>query len=80
MDNIDKELSDKYCQRFGYLAADMGFSTADQIKDALAEQMEDDLANKPHRLMGRILLDKGWIKPQQIETVLNDLFKTEESK
>ncbi len=80
MDNIDKELSDKYCQRFGYLAADMGFSTADQIKDALAEQMEDDLANKPHRLMGRILLDKGWIKPQQIETVLNELFKTEESK
>ena len=79
MDNIDKELSEKYCQRFGYLAADMGFSTADQIKDALAEQMEDDLANKPHRLMGRILLDKGWIKPQQIEAVLNELFKTEES-
>ncbi len=80
MDNIDKELSEKYCQRFGYLAADMEFSTADQIKDALAEQMEDDLANKPHRLMGRILLDKGWIKPQQIDTVLNELFKTEESK
>ncbi len=80
MDNIDKELSEKYCQRFGYLAADMEFSTADQIKDALAEQMEDDLANKPHRLMGRILLDKGWIKPQQIEAVLNELFKTEESK
>ena len=80
MDNIDKELSEKYCQRFGYLAADMGFSTADQIKDALAEQMEDDLANKPHRLMGRILLDKGWIKPQQIEAVLNELFKAEESQ
>ncbi len=80
MDNIDKELSEKYCRRFGYLAADMGFSTADQIKDALAEQMEDDLANKPHRLMGRILLDKSWIKPQQIEAVLNELFKTEESK
>jgi hypothetical protein len=27
--------------------------------------------------MGRILLDKGWIKPQQIEAVLNKLFKTE---
>ncbi len=78
MDNIDKELSDKYCQRFGYIAVDMGFSTADQIKDALAEQVEDDLSNRPHKLMGRILLDKGWIKPQQIEAVLNELFKTEE--
>jgi len=54
MDNVDKELSDKYCQRFGYLAVEMGFSTADQVKEALAEQMEYDLANRPHRLVGRI--------------------------
>ena len=80
MDNLDKELSDKYCQRFGYLAVSMGFSTADQVKEAIAEQMEEDLLHKPHRLMGRILLDKGWITPQQIETVLNELFKSEEQK
>jgi hypothetical protein len=79
MDNIDKELSDKYCQRFGYIAVDMGFSTGDQVKKALAEQVEDNLSNRPHRLMGRILLDKGWIKPQQIEAVLNELFKTAKS-
>jgi len=77
MGNIDKELSKKYCQRFGYLAVEMGFSTAEQVKEALAEQVEDDLADKPHRLMGRILLDKNWITPQQIETVLNELFKPE---
>jgi len=78
MDNVDKELSDKYCQRFGYLAVSMGFSTADQVKEALAEQMEDDLANRPHRLMGRIMLDKGWIEPHKLEAILNELFKTKE--
>ena len=78
MDNIDKEFANKYCQRFGYLEVEMGFATAKQIKDALSEQVEDDLSNKPHRLMGRILLDKGWITPEQIEKVLNELFKTEE--
>jgi hypothetical protein len=78
MDDIDKELSNKYCQRFGYLAVDMGFTTAEQIKEALAEQIEDDLADKPHRLMGRILLDRGWITPEQVEAVLKELFKNEE--
>ncbi len=74
MDNVEKELSNKYCQRFGYLAVKMGFSTADQVKEALAKQVEDNLAKRPHRLMGRILLDNDWITPQQIETVLKKLF------
>lgn len=80
MDNVEKELSNKYCQRFGYLAVEMGFSTADQVKEALAKQLEDDLAKKPHRFIGRILLDNDWITPQQIETVLNELFKNEGSE
>lgn len=78
MYSVEKELSHKYCQRFGYLAVEMGFSTAEQVKEALAEQVEDDLADRPHRLMGRILLDRKWITPQEIEAVLNELFKHEE--
>ena len=75
MDNVDKEHVDKYGPRFGYIAVDMGFSTPEQIKAALAEQVEDDLANRAHRLMGRIMLDNGWITHQQVEAVLNELFK-----
>ncbi len=75
MDDFDTELADKYCQRFGYLAVEMGFSTAEQVQEAMSEQVADDLANRSHRLMGRILLDKGWITPPQIEIVLNELFK-----
>lgn len=74
---IDKELSEKYCIRFAELAVKKGFVDADRVKEALSEQLDDDLNNRPHRLIGRILLDKGWMSPQQIEMVLNELFKAE---
>jgi hypothetical protein len=34
----------------------MGFVTAKQLKEAITEQVGDDLADKPHRPIGKILL------------------------
>ena len=76
--DIEKELSKKYCPRFAKIAADKGFITVEQAKEALAEQMDDDLSNRPHRLIGRILLEKGWVTSYQIEIVLNELLKKQE--
>lgn len=76
--DIEKELSEKYCPRFAKIAVDKGFITAEQAKEALAEQMDDDLSNKPHRLIGRVLLEKKWLTSLQIEMVLNDLIKKAE--
>jgi len=73
--DIEKELSEKYCPRFAKIAADKGFITVEQAKEALAEQMDDDLSNKPHRLIGRILLEKRLLTSFQIEIVLNELLK-----
>ena len=73
--DVNKELSEKYCPRFAQVAVEKGFVTSEQAKKALSEQMDDNLSNKPHRLIGKIFLDKGWLTPLQIETVLNDLFK-----
>jgi hypothetical protein len=73
--DIDKELSDKYCPRFAQLAVEKGFVSPDNAKVALSRQLDDDLAGKPHKLIGSIFLENGWLTPQQIETVLNDLFK-----
>ena len=70
-----KELSKKYCPQFGKIAVDMGFVTAEQLTEALAEQAEDSLSNKPHRLIGRILFDHGWITRDQIDFVVLRLFK-----
>jgi len=62
------------CQRFAAIAVKKGFVTPEQAKTALLEQLEDDLANKHHRLVGTILLQKKWITSEQIDLVLNELF------
>ncbi len=59
-EDIDRKISGKYCNRFGIIAVDKGFVTADQLKEALTEQADDNLSNKPHRLIGRIFFEKGW--------------------
>ncbi len=74
-ENIDKEISGKYCNRFGVIAVDKEFVTAVQLKEALAEQADDNLSNRPHRLIGRIFFDRGWMTDEQIDIVLNELFK-----
>jgi len=74
-ENIDKELSDKYCPRFAQIAVEKGYVSPDNAKAALSRQLDDDLAGKPHKLIGSIFLENGWMTPQQIEMVLNNLFK-----
>ena len=74
---VDKELSQKYCLRFGQIAVEKGYVTSEQVKQAVSEQIDDDMANRPHRLIGRIFLDNGIMTPQKIEIVLNELFKRE---
>ena len=73
-DSIEN-LSIRYSPRFGKIAVDMRFVTAEQLTEALAEQAEDSLSNKPHRLIGRILFDHGWITRDQIDFVVLRLFK-----
>lgn len=65
----------KYCSRFGKIAVDQGFLTAEQLKDALVEQLNDNLANRPHRVIGAICFEHGWLTPGQIDQILNQLFK-----
>ncbi|MCK5426241.1 MAG: hypothetical protein KAJ34_00985 [Thermodesulfovibrionia bacterium] len=64
-----------YCRRFGKIAADMGFVTAEQVKEALTEQFNDDTSDKRHRLIGEIMLMKGWMNTKQIDEVLNEQTK-----
>ena len=71
--NIDKSISQKYCDRFGIIAVIKGFINADQLKEAFTEQADDNLSGRPHRLIGRIFFDKGWMTDKQIDVVLNEL-------
>jgi len=74
-DSIEN-LSNRYSPQFGKVAVDMGFITAEQLTEAIAEQAEDSLYNKPHRFIGYILSEKGWITNGQVDIVIDILFKT----
>ena len=76
MTDILKIISDKYCPRFGQTAVEMGFINEAQLKEALCSQIEGDLINKEHRLLGAILFDKEWLTSDQVEKVMNVLLKT----
>ncbi len=64
-----------YFPRSGKIAVDLGLVTPEQIKEALTEQVEDDLSGRPHRFLGQILLDKGWITVEQVNLILDTLMK-----
>ena len=51
--------------------------TSEQVKQALLEQVEDNFAQKPHRQLGRILLEKGCMNDQQVEAVLVEISLSE---
>lgn len=68
-----QSVTEEYCSRFGQIAVEKGFITKEQLKAALSEQVDDNIANRRHRVLGTILFEKDWITPQQIEVVLKEM-------
>ena len=62
-------------KRFGVLAVEKGFITAEQVVDALRIQVMEDIEKGKHRLIGRILLEQGLITLSRIDDVLKSLGK-----
>jgi hypothetical protein len=73
--DLRKEISDKYCPRFGQLAVEFGFITETQLTEALARQVHEDLNGKAHRLVGEILLESRLMSASQIEDVMTKMFQ-----
>lgn len=73
--NIMKNISRKYCPRFGQVAVGMGFITEEQMIEAFRCQVGEELSGQGHRLLGSILMDKDWMTSDQVEQVLNVLMK-----
>ena len=63
-----------YEKQFGIIAIENGFITAENLIETLKIQVEEEIQNKTHRLIGEILLDKGYITPTQIQDVLDGIF------
>jgi hypothetical protein len=59
--------------RFGVTAFAKGYVNIEQVQRGLAEQVDDNLMGRPHRLLGYILRDKGWITEGQMKAVLVEM-------
>ena len=77
-DDVYKNLSKEHSPQFGKVAVDMRFITAEQLTEALDEQAEDSFSDKPHRSIGRILFDHGWITRDEISFIVLRLFNPED--
>jgi hypothetical protein len=63
-------------RRFGVIAVEKGFITADQVVEAIKIQVDEDVEKGRHRLIGRILLEQGLMTLSQIDEVLESLGKS----
>ena len=59
--------------RFGRTAVYRTYATLEQVQRALAEQVEDDVMGRPHRLLGEILRENNWITEAQEKLVLDEM-------
>ena len=74
MENPHRKNSGSYCSRFGMIAIKLGYIIRQQLMQALEEQVDDDLNGRPHRVVGAICFDHGWMTPGEIDKVLNAMF------
>ena len=55
---------------FGDLVRAKGYATTAQILECLQTQQQEDAGGKPHRRLGEILVDRGYMTPEQLEELL----------
>jgi len=71
------ELHNEYRPRSGQIAVELGFITKAQLMEAIHEQVDDDISHRPHRFLVEILMGKKWITREQVDIILDELFKDE---
>ncbi len=62
------------------IAIGLGFITEEQLQEALAEQGDNERSKKPHRHIGEVLSDKGWVSYNQISEILDRIKQIEHGK
>ena len=74
-DAVEEVTSESIRKRFGVIAIQKGFITAEQLIHAIEEQIRDEIAQERHRLIGEILCEKGYMTKEQGDEVLMELGK-----
>ena len=60
-------------KRFGLIAVGKGFITLEQLVEAMKIQIEEDVSDSDHRLIGEILVGLGAMNVSQVMEVLSSL-------
>jgi hypothetical protein len=63
----------QFQKRFGFIAVEKGFITADQLVEAIKVQVLEEIEKEKHRLIGAILFEHGFITLPQIDEVLQSM-------
>jgi hypothetical protein len=64
-----------YEKRFGIIAVEKGFITADDLVKGLTVQVKEDLCRVRHRLLGEIFFETGVMTDRQVEEVVSHIFR-----
>jgi hypothetical protein len=74
MDDIKPE--EKYALRFGEVAINLGYIDREQLQEALLEQFSfsGSARLRPRKLIGEVLIEKGWLTLHQVDLVLKEIF------
>jgi len=64
------EYTDK---RFGVVAIEKGFISLDQLLESIKIQIEEEIEQGLHRIVGAILVEKGVMNLLQVEEVLHSI-------
>ena len=76
MPDADEEVtSESIRKRFGVIAIEKGFITAEQLIHAIEKQIRDEIGQERHRLIGEILCENGYMTKPQCDEVLMELGK-----
>lgn len=64
-----------YTLRFGEVAVEKKFITSCQMEEAFSEQVSSYPSTllRPHKIVGEILIEKGWMTFEQVLAVLEEL-------
>ena len=63
-----------YEKRFGITAIEMGFSISDQLIEAMRLQIEQDLSENKHKLIGEHLVELGYMERTEVDQVLKKMY------
>jgi hypothetical protein len=68
-----KAVKSQLQKRFGFIAVEKGFITAEQLLEALQTQAKENVEQSEHRLLGQIILEKGYLSEEDLDEILETM-------